>query len=111
MEREQRGLRFTFSADAEVRVGDSPDRLPGRVSELSLRGCFLEISGSFAEHERLRVKMFNSGESIETMADVIYVRASGVGLLFAEPNPHFRDVLQKWILAALDHQSEEAPAR
>lgn len=111
MDKDQRGLRFNFSAEAEVRVGDSATSFPGRVTELSFRGCFLEISGSFSEHQRLRVKIFHSSEYFETLADVIYVRPSGVGMLFAETNPHFRSILQKWILNALDHQTDEVPAR
>lgn len=110
MSRDKRGLRFGFSAEAEVQIGDSPAKVPGRVRELSLRGCFLEISGSFREHERLRVKIINSGEYFESQADVIYVLATGVGLLFADMNPHFRAVLQKWILTALEHQTEEVAA-
>jgi PilZ domain len=84
---------------------------PAQVTDLSLRGCFLELSGSFTEHQRLRVKIFYSDEYFESPADVIYVKANGIGLLFTEIKPHFRSILQKWILAALDHQTEEAAVR
>ncbi|HKW57789.1 MAG TPA: PilZ domain-containing protein [Candidatus Acidoferrum sp.] len=110
MEKDPRGLRFKFAADAEVRVGESPTGIPCRVTELSLRGCFLETADSFAEQQRFRVKIFNSGEYFESPADVIYVRPTGVGVVFAETNPHFRSVLQKWVLLALDHQAEQVPA-
>ncbi|HXJ04787.1 MAG TPA: PilZ domain-containing protein [Candidatus Acidoferrum sp.] len=111
MHQDQRGLRFRFNADAEVRIVDSPTSFRGRVTEMSLRGCFLETPGSFTERQRLVVRIFNSAEYFESRADVIYVKPSGVGVLFAEMNPHFRVVLQKWILTALDHQAEEVPAR
>lgn len=110
MSNDQRGLRFNFSADAEVRVGDSPAGIPVRMTELSFRGCFLETSATFSEHQRLRVKIFHSGEYFEALADVIYVRPSGVGILFVETNAHFRSVLQKWILTALDQQPEQVAA-
>jgi hypothetical protein len=111
MDNDQRGLRLKFSADAEVQVQDSTTSLRGRVTELSLRGCFLEISGSFKDQERVRVKILCPSEYFESLADVIYVRPPGVGLLFVEMKPHFRTVLQRWILSALDHQIEETPAR
>jgi PilZ domain len=111
MHKDQRGLRFSFSADAEVRVEGAPASSPGRVTEFSLQGCFLEIAGSFAEQQRLHVKVFHSGEYFESPADVLYVRPSGVGLAFANTKPLFRGVLQKWILSALDRQSEEVSAR
>lgn len=107
MSNDQRGLRFNFSADAEVRVGDSPEGIPVRMTALSFRGCFLETSASFSEHQRLRVKIFHLGEYFETLADVIYLRPSGAGVLFVDINPHFRSILQKWILAALDQQPEQ----
>ena len=103
MDNDPRGLRFKFSADAEVQFQGSPTSVRGRVTNLSLRGCFLAISGSFGNKERLRVKIMNSGEYVESQADVIYVRPSGIGLLFVEANAHFRGILQKWML--LDRQT------
>ena len=104
---DKRGLRFKFSADAEVRVPALPTSLHGRVTDLSLQGCFMAVSGSFEEKERLLVKIFRPGEYFESLAQVIYQRPSGVGLLFVDVIPRFRDVLQHWVLSALDHQIEE----
>src|SRR5262249_25794960 len=108
MHNERRGLRFAFSARAELQVEGSPAGIPCRVSELSLHGCFLEITGSFAEHQPVRVKIFKSGEFFEAAAKVIYVRPSGVGMLFTDMKPHFRTVLQRWILGALDQHVGQA---
>jgi len=48
MDQERRGLRFSFSASAEAAPESAPtDFAPARVTELSLRGCFLETSASF----------------------------------------------------------------
>jgi PilZ domain len=102
LHQDRRGLRFSFSANAEVSLEGSAEIVRARVTELSLRGCFLEVSGRFAEQQRLQVKIFNHKDFFEALAEVIYVRKSGVGVLFGEMNPHSRKVLQKWILAALD---------
>lgn len=110
MHKEKRGLRFEFSAEAEARAEGSLSSSRGRVTELSLRGCFLQTSASFADQERLRVKILAPDECIETMADVIYARPNGVGLLFVDMTPHVRSVLQKWVLTALDHESEAVSA-
>jgi len=110
MHKEKRGLRFEFTADAEVRAEGATTSTRGRVKEVSLRGCFLEASGAFEEHQRVRVKIFHAGECLESLADVIYVRAEGLGLLFAEMTPEVRGVLQTWVLTALDRQSEEVSA-
>lgn len=108
MDQERRGLRFGFSATAEVAPESSPKALvPARVTELSLRGCFLETSASFELQRPVLVRIFDSGEHFEAEANVLYIKPSGLGLVFRELKPHFRAVLQKWILRALDKQVEE----
>jgi len=110
MDQEHRGLRFAFSAGAEIAPESSPTAfVPGHVTELSLRGCFLETSASFERQRRVLLKVHNSGEYLEAPASVLYVKPSGVGLVFREIKPHFRAILQKWVLAALDKQPDARP--
>ena len=107
MNREIRGLRFSFDAHAEIAQENSPKAaIPGRVTELSLHGCFLETSASLEEKRQVSLKIHEAGESFEAEAVVLYVRPSGLGLLFREINPRYRDTLQTWILKALDRQLE-----
>jgi len=106
MDQEHRGLRFAFSAGAEIAPKSSPTAfVPARVTELSLRGCFLETSASFEMQRPVLLKIHDSGEYFEAEASVLYVKPSGMGLVFRELKPHFRAVLQKWVLTALDNQS------
>ncbi len=107
MDEQRRGLRFAFTAGAEIALESSPSAfVPARVTELSFRGCFLESSASFGMKSPVLVKIYKAGEYLEAEASVLYVRPSGLGLVFREIKPHFRAVLQEWILAALDKQSE-----
>jgi hypothetical protein len=55
------------------------------------------------------LKIYDSGEYFEAKASVLYVKPSGMGLVFGEIKPHFRAVLQKWVLTALDNQSNARP--
>ena len=74
---------------------------------MSLRGCFLEISSLPEECRELRVKIWHEEEFLEASAKVLYVRATGVGVVFGgDLKPHYRSVLQAWILAALDYQAK-----
>ena len=107
MDQEHRGLRFAFSAGAEIAPENPPSAfVPGRVTELSLLGCFLETSASFEMQHRVLLKILHSGEYFEAPASVLYVKPSGLGLVFREIKPHFRAILQKWVLAALDAQHD-----
>jgi hypothetical protein len=108
MSQEQRGLRFPFSTRAEVRLEGSRETIPARVVELSLRGCFLEIPSALKEQQSLRVKILHSGQSFEAAAEVLYVTPAGVGLLFGDIETQSREVLQSWILTALDQQANSA---
>lgn len=103
---ERRGLRFPFDATAEILLESKHEKLPAHVTELSFRGCYLETSVSLKELQRVRVKIFHSDQFFESLAEVMYVRPGGVGVLFGNMEPHFRNVLQGWILSALDQQAE-----
>jgi hypothetical protein len=106
VEKERRGLRFAFSASAEIAPASSPTAfVPARVTELSFRGCFLETSASYVLQRPVVVKIYDSGDFFEAEASVLYVKPSGTGLEFRDVKPHYRAVLQKWILAALDKQA------
>ncbi len=110
MEHERRGLRFAFSAVAEIAPEDSPTgTVPARVTELSLQGCFLETSARFEMQQPVWVKIYVSGEYFETKASVLYFRPSGMGLLFRDMKPHFRAVLQNWVVTALNNQPDAQP--
>jgi hypothetical protein len=112
VDKEHRGLRFAFSARAEIAPESSPTVFaPARVTELSLRGCFLETSASFELQHPVLLKIHHSEEYFEAEASVLYLQPSGIGLVFREIKPHFRDLLQKWVLTALDNEpaARQAP--
>jgi hypothetical protein len=104
MENERRGLRFPFSANGEIVVESSRNAMPARVMELSLRGCFLEVSSALTVGQHLRVRIWHANEFFEALAEVLYVRATGVGLVFNDMKPHSRKLLMAWVLGALDSQ-------
>src|SRR5208283_3363028 len=103
MDHERRGLRFPFAADGEIVSATSPTSfISARVTEISLRGCFMETYASFELHTPVLLKIYNSGEYFEAEASVLYANSSGLGLVFNEVKPLFRAILQQWVLAALD---------
>jgi hypothetical protein len=107
MDQERRGLRFAFTASAELALLNLPTAfVSARVTELSLRGCFLETAESYEIQRPVLVKINYSGEYFEAEASVLYVRPSGIGLVFGEVKPEYRAVLQKWVLSTMDRQSD-----
>jgi hypothetical protein len=109
---QRRGLRFEFSADAEIALQTTPTAyLPAQVKELSFLGCFVETTALKRDQLPVLLKIYNSGEFFEAEAKVLYIKPTGIGLVFSEVKPHFRAVLQGWILAALDKKSEVSNSR
>ena len=102
---DRRGLRFPFNADCEIQLENPPRRLSARLTELSFRGCFLEMPIELQMKQRLRLKVYYENEFFEALADVLYTRANGAGVLFVGMEHHYRSVLQNWILAELDKQA------
>jgi hypothetical protein len=58
------------------------------------------------QNHRLQLRIWHSDQFFEASAEVLYVRATGVGLVFGEMKAHSRSILQTWILAALDNQAK-----
>jgi hypothetical protein len=98
----RRTLRFPFDASAEVSEEKSEARLPARVTEISLNGCFLQMADPFPDRTPLLVKIFVEGSFFEAHGTVVYSKPkTGVGVAFRDLKPYFVSVLKKWLLEAM----------
>ncbi len=98
----RRGLRFPFSAEAEVSLDGSDQKMPARVTEIGANGCFLQMGKPFDVGSALFVKFFAEAKFFETKATVVYSQANlGMGISFRDMKPYFADVLRKWLLEAM----------
>jgi hypothetical protein len=101
---------------ARVRVSTSAELIRGDlvestlVTELSLRGCYLEPTTPLPRGTIVTVKILAGGEFFQATAMVLYSRAtSGMGLGFREVKPEFQRVLRKWLRQALDASNTASP--
>src|SRR5271156_2357270 len=78
MHEDHRGLRFAFSASAEIAPESSPTAFArARVTEPSLRGCFVETYASFELRVPVLVKIQHSREHFEAEVSVLVCQTSG----------------------------------
>jgi PilZ domain len=99
---EQRAPRYPFDAPAEVIIESSGARIPARVNELSLHGCYLDTSTPLTGHTAVLVKIFGPSEYFEAHSTVIYAHPLlGMGVAFRNVNLACQAVLHKWLLAAM----------
>jgi PilZ domain len=98
----RRTLRFPFEAPAEVSEEAATSRMPARVTEISLNGCFLQVGTPFPQGASIFVRIFVEGSFFEAHATVVYSQPNlGMGIAFRDLKPAFSAVLKKWLLTAM----------
>ncbi|HUE42164.1 MAG TPA: PilZ domain-containing protein [Candidatus Sulfotelmatobacter sp.] len=98
----RRALRFPFSAEAEVTLEGSEQKLAARVTEIGPQGCYLQMGKPLDTGSAIFVKFFAESKFFETKANVVYSQPNrGMGVSFREMKPYFVDVLRKWLLEAM----------
>ncbi|HKV81908.1 MAG TPA: PilZ domain-containing protein [Candidatus Sulfotelmatobacter sp.] len=102
MENERRrSPRYTFTGIAEITADNPGAFATGKVSELSLRGCRLDIKNPFPLNVPVTVKISAAGELFESKAKIIYMQPGiGAGVSFLAIEPQSRAVLRRWLDAA-----------
>jgi hypothetical protein len=62
----------------------------------------MDATSALSPRTNVLVKIFMPGEYFEANATVAYANpALGLGLVFRDVKPHFRTVLRKWLLMAM----------
>jgi len=78
-----------------------PAGAPGRVTELSLFGCYVEIPNPLAKGAEAILKIYSEGRYFESQSTVLYSQPSqGMGVGFHNVNPHYLTVLRQWLIIA-----------
>jgi hypothetical protein len=103
---ERKVPRFSFIAEAEVTALRNGTRLVARVSELSLRGCYVDTPEAFPVGTELRLRIRYGGSTCELSGKAIYTHNGwGMGVLFGEMAAEQRSIVNLW-LAELARKSE-----
>jgi len=93
--------RFPFIATAEIVRKDPPSSGPGRVTELSLYGCYVETPNTLEKGAPLLLKVYSEGKYFESNGAVLYAQpGEGMGVGFQNVNPHYLMVLKMWLIQA-----------
>jgi hypothetical protein len=92
--------RFVFDAQAELVEPQTKSQIFGRVTEISLRGCFTEVPNPLGGGSVVQLRIVKDGEIFTTQAREMYQRSgSGVGLRFIETAPDQAKLLAAWLKA------------
>ena len=92
------GLRYPFSAGAEIYEARSKARITGRCSDLALGGCYVDTPSPLAVGTEVKIRINHDGREFEAAAVVAYTHVQmGMGLAFTKIKPEHLHVLRSWI--------------
>jgi hypothetical protein len=90
--------RRRCSLSVELHPATQENRIWGRVSDISLGGCFVEMSSPLKEGTQLRLALWIEEKKIWVLGKVAGLRlGSGVGIQFLEMKDEDRENLKRYI--------------
>ena len=90
--------RHALVVNAEAEELTAGIKLPGRISDLSVYGCYLDTMNPFSPGTRIRIRLSKGNETFQSLALVIYSHgALGMGISFTDVNPGAQETLQRWL--------------
>jgi hypothetical protein len=93
----RRNLRFPFNAAVEATESKSGATILGRVSDLSLGGCYIDILNPFPLGTEAKIRITKGKETFEAQAKVVFSQIGmGMGVAFVSAQPNQVRVFQKW---------------
>ena len=95
--------RYPFYALAEIVDEEENARTSSRVSDLSLRGCYVEMKDPFPEGTNVTIEISTDTESPETHATVAHFEPKQ--LTFGEMSKSLANVLNRWVAQAKEQKA------
>lgn len=97
--RERRSVpRFSLIATAEILEPASGVHISGRISEISRKGCYLDILNTLPVGTSLRLTISRDRGTFATDAKIIYIQEGmGMGILFVNVQPDQMKILDAWL--------------
>ena len=96
---EQRRIpRYNFVATTEMTDEATATCLAGRISEISRKGCYVDILNTLPVGTVLKVQVFRDAGTFTTKGEIIYVHAQiGMGIAFIDPPSDQLKTLDSWL--------------
>lgn len=90
--------RSPFLTEAEVMETPAGTWLKTRLSDLSLRGCYVDTLHPLPIGTRIRLRIVRNDIILEALATIIYSQPRlGMGVFFAQPSPEQKSILENWL--------------
>jgi len=97
--RERRSVpRYSLIAQAEIIEPGSGVRIAGRISEISRKGCYIDLLNTLPVSTVVEVRVSRDQGSFFSRGRIIYAQEGmGMGIAFQEMTPDQQQILDAWI--------------
>ena len=90
--------RAPLAAHVEILEKSSDASIKGRVSDLSLGGCYADTLNAFAEGTKVRVRIEHDLKSVELDGEVRFTQPGlGMGIRFQDVKPEQTKIMARWL--------------
>jgi hypothetical protein len=97
-ERKRAVPRYTFVATTDVIDSATSTHLSGRVSEISRKGCYVDILNPLPVGTPISLLISRDQGQFVTKAKVVYIHeAMGMGIVFVDPSNEQLRILDSWL--------------
>ncbi|MGA9885688.1 MAG: PilZ domain-containing protein [Candidatus Acidiferrales bacterium] len=91
--------RFSLIATAEIIEPASGVHISGRISEISRKGCYLDVLNTLPIGTRLRLDISRDQGTFSTESKIIYIQEGmGMGIAFLNVLPDQLKILDAWLV-------------
>lgn len=97
--REKREVpRFSFIAEVALIEPATDTRISGRISEISRKGCFVDLLNTLPEGTPIELKVSRDQGVFVTRGRIIYVQPGmGMGVAFVDISADQMKILDAWL--------------
>ena len=93
------GLRYDFSATAEVTDSANSTKISGRVAEISRNGCYVDALNTLPSETLVSICISCDRGTFVTRGRVLYVHERiGMGVVFLDPTDDQLEILESWLV-------------
>lgn len=90
--------RYAFVATTELTDAASATKLSGRVTEISRKGCYVDIANALPVGTLLNLRISCDQGAFATRGRILYVQENiGIGVAFLDPPNDQLEILDSWL--------------
>jgi PilZ domain len=91
--------RYTLIASIELREPVTDTRISGRISEISRKGCYVDVLITLPQGTHLDVRISRDQGTFTSKGKIVYVQEGmGMGVAFLDVAPEQLKILDSWLV-------------